>query len=191
MRRKIVLCAVLAISTSLIYSSCSKIAALIRAQAISFTATDLTFNIPVTTDTATVTSIGSGTFTYNIDSLIRAQTANQLGLANIDTFTLTSCTLTVQNPDDNNNVANFESAAGSFYTSANANPANMGSISNNPDVYGTTLNVPVNASVNLTTYVSPSGVTTFNYSVTGKARRATTKVLNVAMHVTYNIHVSP
>ena len=181
MRRKIVLCAVLAISTSLIYSSCSKIAALIRAQAISFTATDLTFNIPVTTDTATVTSIGSGTFTYNIDSLIRAQTANQLGLANIDTFTLTSCTLTVQNPDDNNNVANFESA----------NPANMGSISNNPDVYGTTLNVPVNASVNLTTYVSPSGVTTFNYSVTGKARRATTKVLNVAMHVTYNIHVSP
>jgi hypothetical protein len=190
MKRNILVFSVLIALTGIMYSSCSKIAALIRAQAISFTATDLSFNVPVITSTTANTSIGSGTFTYNIDSLIRAQTVNQFGLANIDTVTLTSCTLTIQNPDADNNFANFESASGSFSTSADANVANMGSITNNPDTYAATLSVPVNSGVNLKSYVSPSGLTSFSYSVMGQARRATTKPLTVTMHVTYNIHVS-
>lgn len=174
----------------IMYSSCSKIDALIRAQAIPFTATDLSFDAPVTTNITTNTSIGSGTFTYNLDSLIKSETSNQLGLANLDTFMLTSCTLTITNPDSANNFANFESVNASFSTTANTTLATLGSVTDNPDTYAATLNLPVSA-VNLKSYVAPSGSTTFNYSVMGQARRATTKALNVSMHVTYNIHVSP
>ncbi len=168
MKKKLLVFTALIACTAIIYSSCTKIDALIRAQAISFTATDLSFDVPVITNTATNSSIGTGTFTYNLDSLIRAQTVNQFGLANIDTVTLTSCTLTIQNPDADNNFADFESANGSFSTSANATNTTMGSIDNNPDTYATTLTVPVNTGVNLKSYVASSGPTTFSYSVDGQ-----------------------
>ena len=189
MKRRLFLYAALIACTGIMYSSCGKIASLIRATAISWQAVDVSFNVPIVTDTANFTSVGSGSFTYNIDSLIKAQTLNQLGLANIDQFTLTSCTMTIQNPDASNNFANFESAGGSLSTSANTTPITMGTITT-PDTYSATLNVPV-TTANLKAYVSPSGTTMFTYSVQAKARRATTKVLNVTVHVEYNIHVTP
>ena len=69
--------------------------------------------------------------------------------------------------------------------------ASIGSVAGNPDVYAATLSVPINNTSNLASYVSSSGQTTFTYSLYAKARRATTKELNVSAHVAFHIHVTP
>ena len=176
----------------LMFSSCSKVTAVVaKATGISWSGMDMTVTVPVVTDTSAHPSIANGAFTYNLDSLIKSQTSNLLGLANIDTFEITSCTLTIQNPDANDNFANFEMANLSFSTNYNATALPpIAEIGNNPNTYATTLNVPVNI-INLKSYVSPVGATTFSYAMGGKLRTSTTDSLTVNIHLGYYIHVTP
>jgi hypothetical protein len=188
MKKNVIICLAIA-AMSVMYTSCSKIDALISSALVSWTSTTVSFDVPVIADTTNESAIGTGSYTYNLDSLIKAQTSNQFGLKNVSHFYLTSCTLTILNPDAANNFANFQSASGTISTSANATPATIGNVTNNPDTYAATLSVPVNTTTDLKSYVSPSGTTTFSYSITGKARRATNKVLNATVHVEYSIGV--
>jgi len=190
MKKNVIVCLALA-AMCILYTSCSKVDALIGAATVSWTSTDVAFDIPVVSSTTDTSAIGSGTYSYNLDSLIKAQTSNQLVLNNISHFYLTSCTLTILNPDSTNNFANFQSASGTLSSSADATPANIGTITNNPDTYAATLSVPVNTTTDLKNYVSPSGTTTFNYMLSGKARRVTTKILHATVHIEYSIGVKP
>lgn len=192
MKKAYILCGVAVALCLFAFSSCNKVTSVLAtATAIDWDGVDVTITVPPQSDTTVPTSVGTGTFTYNLDSMIKAETSNALKLSNIDSFEITSCTITVTNPDANNNFANFEQAKLLFSTSYNTTQVNMGEIDNNPDAYATTLSLPVNSSVNLTTYISPIGNTTFNYSLTAKLRRATTTTLTFNMHVGYHIHVKP
>ena len=76
MKKNLILFTIVAVFTGMMYASCNKIAALINAAAISWSGVDLNFNVPIITDTTLNTSFGSGSFTYNLDSFIRAQTSS-------------------------------------------------------------------------------------------------------------------
>lgn len=179
--------ALAAISTP--FNSCNKIANQL-AQSIGWTGVDITIDVPVTSDTGYHSSLGMGTFTYDLDSMIKSKTSNQLGMKNIDELKFTSCTLTILNPDANNNFQNFKMAQASFYTNANSTVANLGQIDNNPDTYAASINLPINNTTNIKSYVPNSGPVTFFYRAAGNLRKGTDKVLQVNVHVEYNIHVT-
>jgi len=193
MKNKLFLYTMLVVCSSIMYSSCTKVQSLVKAATISWSGVNVTFEVPVVTDVSATTAIGTGSFTYNLDSMIKAQTANQLGLANIDEFMLSSCVLTIDPADVDaaNNFANFESADATLSTNINSTPATIGSVTNNPDTYAETLNIPVDKTTNLKSFISPLGNTTFNYIVHAKGRRVTTKVLHVTAEIGYTIHVTP
>ena len=192
MKKTYLLCALAIAGCGFVFSSCNKVASVLAtATGISWSGVDMTIAVPAESDTTVPANVGTGTFSYNLDSLIKSQTNKLLKLSNIDTFEIIGCLLTITNPDANNNFANFETAQLSFSTRYNSTVVNMGEIDNNPDSYATTLSVPVNKTVNLKTYISPLGNTTFNYSLFGKLRRATTASLTVNVHLDYYIHVTP
>lgn len=173
------------------FSSCNKVAKVLATATDVSWSTDVTINVDPQSDTTVSASVGNGSFTYNLDSLLKNKTSNAMGLSNIDTFRITACSVTIQNPNADNNFANFESASLNFSTNYNTTNTNMGGITNNPNSYAETLTLPVNSSVNLKTYIAPLGSTTFMYSLTGKLRKATTASLTLNVHLDYDIHVTP
>ena len=173
------------------YSSCNKITDAIQALSIDWSGVDVTVTIPIVTDVSATTEIGTGSFTYNLDSLIDDKSAGKLHLKNIDKFTLTKCTVTITNPDATNNFANFVSADATLATTAKTTPVTIGSVTSNPDTYADVLNIPVDMTTNLVPYISPTGSTTFHYVVHAMGRRVTTHELTASVHVEYKIHVTP
>ena len=148
-------------------------------------------SVPVITDTISQTVMGTGSFSYNVDSIIKANTKNALGLNNVDNFQVINCTLTIQNPDSTDNFANFEESQVAFFSNSNSTPLTIVSVSGNPDVYAASLTLPSNNNTNLKSYIASSGPTMFTYSVGGKMRHPTYIVLNVLLHVEYHISVKP
>ncbi len=190
MKKKLVIFSAIFAASCFSFTSCNKVASVINAITVDWTTTDVDFTIPLVTDVTAQHSIGGGSYSYNLDSLIKAKSANQLALANIDEVHLTKCVVTLHNSDATNNIANFESASATFSTSNKTDVADIGSVSI-PDVQASSIEIPVNSSVNLRPYVAASGTTTFNYNVNGKARRVTTHELTATVHVEYSIHVKP
>lgn len=140
--------------------------------------------IPVTSNTTGTITVGPVMSYYNVDSFIKAQTAQQLGVSNVKSVKLESCLLTINDADATNNFANFESCQASFFSNTNSTPYNM-NIDNNPDTYSATLSLPVDNTVELSTYLG----TEFTYTLTGKLRRVTTKELHCTIQVTYKLDV--
>lgn len=190
MKKKTVLFSAMLAASCFTYTSCNKVQSLIKAITVDWTTTNIDFDIPIVTDVTAQHSIGSGSYAYNLDSLIQNQSGNTLGLANIDEVHLSKCTVTFHNADATDNVSNFESADGTLSTSVNATPASIGSVTI-PDTYAESIEIPVNKDVNLKSYIAPSGTTTFMYEVHAKARKVTTKELHATVHVEYDIHVAP
>ena len=95
-----------------------------------------------------------------------------------------SCVLTLQNPTPTDNFANLSSCSASFSTN-NENPYEI-SVSNNPDVYATSLTLPVDTSVQLKSYINGND---FNYSLGGQLRRASKDTLQCTIQFTYSINV--
>ena len=173
-------------------NSCSKVAQQI-AQSIGWTGIDVTISVPpsTTVDTGSYATVGTGTFTYNLDSFVKANTGGTLGLKNVDQFKFKSCTLTILNPDAANNFANFKQAKASFYTSNNTVPTLLGEITDNPNTYASTLTLPVNTTTNLRPYLPTTGPVTIMYDISGALRAVRTVTLQVQVHIEYDIHVTP
>jgi hypothetical protein len=162
--------------------SCTKLA-----QKLNFSLNMQTQSVDITippTGTITNATFGPVTTYYNVDSFIKANTANQLGIANISSVKLASCVLTLHNATSTNNFQNFQSVAASFYSNTDNNPYQM-SIDNNPDVFATTLSLPVDPNKEFSSYLGNQ----FTYSVTGTLRRPTTDSLKCTVTFTYNMVV--
>lgn len=163
--------------------SCDKVASLLQYDLAMQTASAEVV-IPPTTDTVGSSS-GSQTVYYNIDSFIKANTGNVLGLNNITSAKIQSCTITLENPTSANNFANFRSAYGSVYSNSNTTPYTL-SITSNPDTYSDVLTMPLDTSVNLKPYLTGNQIT---YSMGGSLRRATTDSIHCRVEFKFKIHV--
>jgi hypothetical protein len=154
---------------------------------------NLHFNLGMQTQTVTIkippsaagdVYIGPVVSPYNVDSFIKAQTGQQLGISNISSVKVASCILTLDNPTTASNFGNFESCSALFSSNTNSTPYTM-SITNNPAAYATTLSLPVDANAELKSYIGD----VFTYNVEGKLRTATTDTLSCTMKITYNLVV--
>jgi len=161
------------------FQSCTKIGQLLHFD-LSMQTQSVTVDIPPASG---VISVGPVVTSYNVDSFIKASTAGQLGVANIKSVKMSSCVMTINNPTPQNNFANFESASATAFSNTDTNPYTI-SITNNPNTYASTLNLPVDQ-----TELSPYLGSQFTYSFTGKLRRATTAKMNVTITFTYSVSV--
>ncbi len=139
-------------------------------------------DVPVTP--AGSIAIGPLTSTYNLDSFIKAQTGNQLGVSNISSVKLVSVVITINNPDANNNFANFQSVNASFYSNTNSTPYAI-SLTNNPNTYATSLSLPVNSNDELKGYFG----TQYTYNISGDLRSPITTILHCTVQYSYNLIV--
>lgn len=127
-----------------------------------------------------VESSSSNTISFNLDSIIKAYTENTFSIGNLSSVKVKDVTIFLVNADDLNNISNFETVSLSFFSNTNSTPAVVASaiIPNTP---ATSLNVPAVNSPELKEYLKGNQLT---YTVTGKARKSTTKTLNATVSVT-------
>ncbi len=167
-------------------NSCTKLAKNLQYDLDMQTATvDLV--IPPYPDTTVLVS-GSEVVTYNIDSFIKANTANVLGVKNITSAKLSSCKLEIVPAltTPANNFQNFKTVSASFFTDGNKTPYTL-TVPNNPNLYATTLNLPVDTKSDLVGYLS--GGNKFTYTIGGTLRKAITDTVHCKATIVFNIHV--
>ncbi|NCX95148.1 MAG: hypothetical protein EBX41_01840 [Chitinophagia bacterium] len=185
MNKKIAITAIVALLATALFSSCTKLIEALEYD-LDMQTTEVELVIPPTLDTiANVTGNQSGN--YNIDSFIKDKTGGSLGMNNISSAKLKSCQLTILNSTSTNNFANFRSCNASFFTNSNTTPYSI-SIANNPDVNSSVLNLPVDNTADLKSYLNSNS---FSYALSGRLRRRVTDSLHCKAKFTFSIHVKP
>ncbi len=171
-------------ATMVILNSCSKLTNNLQYDLDMQTAS-IDVIIPAYGDTS-ISVFGSQTVDFNIDSFIKANTANLMGVSNITSAKIKSCALKLTDPTPAANFANFKSCSGSFYTNGDTTPFGI-TITNNPDKYAETLLLPVDTTAELKGYLSNGNK--FTYSLGGKLRRATAAPVHCTATFTFAVHV--
>ena len=169
----------------LLLQSCSKIASDLQYDLSMQTASVNIIIAPISDTTAGLT-MGTVISSYKIDSFIKSKTSGKLGVSNISSAKMSSSSLTLVNPNSGNNFANFQNCNVNFFTNTNTSPFSLAVITNNPDTYAATLNVPVDATTDMKTYLQGNELT---YSLSGKLRRNTTDTLTCTVQLSMNVHV--
>jgi hypothetical protein len=177
------------VTAMLPFQSCNKLTDVVKVPDVNFTGASTDIVIPPTNDTTDKVTIGQASFSYNLDSMIKAQTNGAVGYSSIKSVKITSITLTLTDPSTANNFANFIYAAAAFNTDANSGgyPAyTIAYIDNNPDSYNPVLLPPiVDATQDVKKYFSSN--TTFYYTLAGKLRHPLTATLHCHVDITYDI----
>ena len=185
--RNVLLVSVVATLVMGVYS-CNKVLSLInKTFTVSIPAQN--FVIPPVPDSVALASgympAVSASFTYNLDSAIKANTGGSLGISNIGSFKISSCVLTVTNPDSVNNFRAFQNMNIAFTSSAVSSTYNLGFTQ--PDTYAPTMTLaPLDTSANMTNYLQGSN---FNFSVKGQMRHGTTDTMQCNAVFTFSINV--
>lgn len=125
-------------------------------------------------------SLGSFSVNFNLDSLIRANTAGAFGAGAVSTVKVKKIVVSLTNADAANNLANFESARFTFSSNTKTTPVEIATFSF-PDTFSTTYTAEPANSPELKDYLLGSELT---YTLYGKARRTTSKALNFNVAVT-------
>lgn len=125
-------------------------------------------------------SLGSFTINFNLDSIIRANTAGAFGAGAVSTIKVKKMVISVSNGDAANNLANFESARFTFSSNTKTTPAELVSTTLT-DTFATTYTAEPTSSPELKEYLTGTQLT---YSLFGKARRTTSKPLDFSVAIT-------
>jgi hypothetical protein len=125
-------------------------------------------------------SLGSFTTTFNMDSIIRANTGGAFGAGAVSTIKVKQITIGLLNGDALNNLSNFESARFTFYSNTKSTPVEIFNVVF-PDTFSTSLTVNPENSPELKEYLKGTQLT---YTLYGRARRVTTKALTFNIQVT-------
>ena len=141
---------------------------------------DLQISIPVIANTASPTAVASVTTYFNMDSIIKAETLNAFTINNVKSITVQELNLSFTNSDNANNFANLEEIAVSFHSNSNTNATIVANAPIVQDVMANELALSPLATNNIRGYMNGSQLT---YTITAKARRATTKSLTCMMHI--------
>ncbi len=164
--------------------SCTKIASQLQYN-LDMHSGSVTVVIPPASNTSSETTIGAGANNINVDSFVKAHTAGLLGAANILSVKLTSCTMTLENGNTNNSFANLQSCSASFASNTEVSPYKTSLVSN-PDVFSTSISLPVDTAAELKNYLLGNQ---YNYTLGGKLRRATTDTLKCTINFHYRLRV--
>lgn len=162
------------------FSSCKKLIAAV------FGGTDV--NVPevqvtipaVIAVTSNEISLGSFSFYFNLDSIVKANTAGVFGANAVNSIKVKQVKITITNADQFNNLANFQSARVTLQSNTNTTPAELFSVIF-ADTYASTYTYTPTNSPELLSYIKGSNI---SYTIYGKTRRTTNKPLTMVVAVT-------
>jgi len=126
-------------------------------------------------------SLGNFTTAFNLDSAIKASTNNVFNINDIASVKVKRVTITLQNGDNFNNLANFKSARVTM--NGDGTETNILSV-NIPDAQSNSITVDATDSPDLKRFLSGGQI---NYTVYGTVRRPTTKSLNMVVSTTIRV----
>ena len=162
------------------FLSCKKVAEAIF-QGLDANVPDVQITIPIIPLVSpSEISIGSYSYNFNLDSIVKAKTAGVFGANAVRFIKIKQIVITITNPDPLNNLANFESARMTIQSNTNNTPVEFFS-QTFPDTYATTFTFTPTNSTELFEYLKG---TTITYNIFGKNRRITTKQLNMVVSTT-------
>ena len=161
-------------------SSCKKIIAAV------FGGTDV--NVPqvqvtvptVIAVTSNEISLGSFSFYFNLDSVVKANTAGVFGANAVNSIKIKQISINITNADQLNNLANFKNARITLQSNTNNNPAEIFS-STFADTYASTYTYTPTNSPELISYLKGTNI---SYNVYGTIRRITNKPLTMVIAIT-------
>ena len=168
------------------FTSCSKIIGDLVSKFLSMQTVDAQFTLPIITDVTNTQSYGPTSSYVNVDSFITAYSSGNYTIKNVKSAHMQSCTISIDSPDNKNNFANLESCEVDLNSDVNTTVIHPATITNNPDVFAGTINIPVDSTIDMKGYLNSKQ---FNYTIKAKMRRATTKSLNCTIHIKMNIEV--
>ena len=146
---------------------------------------DLQISIPVIASTTSQSAIASFTTYFNMDSIIKAETLNAFTINNVKSITVQELNLSFTNSDNANNFGNFEELSVSFHSNANTTATIIANAPVIQDAIQNDLALSPLATNNIRGYMNGSQLT---YTITGKARRPTTKPLTCMMHLRFKMN---
>jgi hypothetical protein len=166
-------------SVTIFTPSCNKLKDVITVNVPLQTA-DVQFSItpqPVGTQT-----LASFQFGINVDSVLKRENSS-LGIGSIKKVKVKSITLTLSNATQSDNFGALSACEAGLASNTIPDYVVFAALTSNPDVYATTLDIPVK-DVDLKDYF---GSTVLYYKLTGTARRATTTTLNGKATIKFDI----
>jgi len=170
------------LSSSFFFVSCDKIKDAVKVDVAMQTA-DVNFTIqPQAAGTQTLSEFVAN---LNIDSAIKAN-SSQFGINNIKSVKILSVKVNLLNGEGVNTFGALSDCKMEFSSSNKPAKVTLATLSNNPDAASSVLDLPVNSSLELKEYFS---ATSFNYTLSGTTRRATTQALNCKATIKFNVQV--
>lgn len=142
---------------------------------------EVTVTVPINPIVGSNVVLGSYEFQFNVDSLIRKYTAQQFGIDNAGDIVIKSVILNVNNADDLNNFSNFENVK--LAVSGNGRPEQVVVAEAAITSAASPLVVPGN-NTDLKSYIKAGQM---RYTLTGRAKKITTKPLQVSVQVQLKI----
>lgn len=159
-------------------TSCNKLKDLIKVNVPLQTA-EISFTIEP--QTAGTKSLAGFQVNINIDSILKAENS-KLGMDNIKSVKVKSCTIVAQNASDENNFGNLSACEASL--AADSGPyVKFAEITSNPETFSSSLNIPV-SDVELKDYFYTN---VLKYQLSGTVRKATTATLHCTATVKFDI----
>lgn len=143
---------------------------------------EVSVTIPITTSLGSDVELGAYEFQFNVDSLIRKYTAQQFSIDNAGAVVIKSVILNLDNEDNLNNFSNFENVK--LSVSGSERPAHVVVAETPITSAASPLVVPGN-NTDLKDYFK-SGRTIF--TLTGRAKKITTKPLQMSVQVQLKIN---
>lgn len=124
---------------------------------------------------------------FDADKAIRENTDDKLNINNVKSAKVKKCVLTILDPDNDNNWANFESGTLYFNVNPSLGLTEIAIDITNDDVYSDKLEIPADKfPSDMVSYVKG---TKAYWTLKGKARRATTKELTLKAEMEYDVAV--
>lgn len=130
--------------------------------------------------TANEIEIGTFSFQFNLDSIVKANTGGVFGVNAVNSIKVKQVVVNITNADQLNNLANFESARVSLKSDVNSTPVQIFSATF-PDTYASTATYTPANNPELLPYLKGAVI---SYTIYGKLRRITSKPLNIVVAVT-------
>lgn len=122
--------------------------------------------------------LGTFSFQFNLDSVVRAQTAGVFNANDVTSIKVKQITITITNADQLNNFANFERARVMLQSNSNNTPVEIFSATF-PDAFASSFTT-TNNNTELLSYLKGTDLV---YTMYGKNRRITTKPLDITISV--------
>lgn len=125
----------------------------------------------------------------NVDSIIKANNTDSFNISNIKSVTVTSAnTILTGTTDAADNFGNLSSLSVSISSTSDTAANIFAGLTNNPGTFATSLNIPVNTTVNLKNYFD---ATLFNFTFRSGLAAPTTIDLPAQATIQFTIVVGP